>query len=580
VAAVSLETAPATAAPGLGTRSGAAAPGRGQAAATAAATAPATSEVVLVGLALLLCATLAAALFMPAEEDAFIYYRYALNWVRGKGLAFNPGDAVEGYSSPLWMALVALLARLGCRLPLAVPLLGIGCGAAAVEATYRLARRVGLDRFGRLASVFGLALAYPFLLWSRSGLETPLYSLLLVLAANLYLAAEYPPPADPGLRRGRRLAGGILLALVSLARPEGVLLIAVVVVDRLADRRDWKGAVRYLAPAVAGYGAYLLWRLGALGTLVPNTSVKLYPLLLRRSTRQMLGYVILLGALPPLLPAWALLGGRLRGLERRRLVFLVSMVAMLSLLFQVLSGGDYRTDFRFMVPTLPILLVAIWLAAERLEIERWSVRRPFASLPARLFLLALIVGGPLELVVLHLPASRELPRLSEKWIDPYAAETADWRVAISRWVGEHVPDGSVVAFGQMGKVPYYATATGRDIIFLDTLGLLDRQVARIYRLDHKLAALGRELAAGRSFAEAVERGRRARNARFAELLLARRPDFIIVEVYLTNYDTMLALMSRPPFAARYREVAQIPPLLRGPLPVRIYALRRTLPRRG
>jgi hypothetical protein len=579
VAAVSLDTASGMAgfaAPGLETRLDAAAPGRGQ----EAATAPAAGEAVLVGLALVLCATLAVAIYLPPEEDAFIYYRYALNWVRGKGLTFNPGEAVEGYSSPLWMALVGLLARLGCRLPLAVPVLGIGCGAATVAATWRLARRAGLDRFGRLASVFGLALAFPFLLWSRSGLETPLYSLLLVLTADLYLAAEYPPPADPGLRRRLRLAGGVMLALVGLARPEGALLIAVVAVDRLADRRDWKGAARYLAPAVAGYGAYLLWRLGAFGTLVPNTSVKLYPLLLRRSTRQILGYFILLGALPPLLPAWALCGRTMRGLERRRLAFLVSMVVTVSLLFQVLSGGDYRTGSRFMVPTLPILLVTIWLAAARLEIERWRVRRPFASLPARLFLLALVIGGPLELLVLHMPTAHELPRLGRAWSDPYAAEPADWRVPISRWVVEHAPDGSVVAFGQMGKVPYYAIAAGREITFLDTLGLMDRQVAGINRLDHKLAALGRELAAGRSFAQAVERGRRERTARLAGILLARHPDFIIVETYLTNYQIMLALLAQPAFATRYREVAEIPPLLRGPLPVRIYALRAPRPPEG
>jgi arabinofuranosyltransferase len=543
------------------------------------AAAPATRELApgepaLLALAILLSAAMAAAIYLPLDEDAFIYYRYALNWAGGRGLAFNPGDPVEGWSSPLWMGLSGLLAWLGCKLPVAVPLLGIACGAATVGAVWRLARRAGLDRFGRLASAFALTFSYPFLLWSRSGLETPLYALLLVVAAELYLAAEYPRPADEARRRRLQLAGGATLALVALARPEGALLMAIVAADRLADRRDWRGAARYLVPAVAGYGSYLLWRLSAMGTLTPNTSIKLYPLRLHRSTKQLFGYLVLIGALPPLLPLWALLDRRTPALDRRRLAFLVSAVALLSVAFQLLAGGDYRTDFRFLVPSLPLLLVAVWLAASRIQVERWRARRPFAPLPVRLLLLGLLLSGSLELLSLYLPTARQLPRLGTLWRDAYAAEPDDFRVDIARWVGEHVPNGSVVAFGQMGRVPYLATASGRDLRFFDTLGLVDRQVAAIYRFDHKLAALARELAAGRPFAEAVERGRRERAARFAAVLAARRPDFIIVETYLENYEAMMAIMEQPAFAARYREVAQIPAGLRGKLPVRIYALRQ------
>ena len=35
-------------------------------------------------------------------DDAFISYRYALNLVEGKGLVFNAGERVEGYSNFLW----------------------------------------------------------------------------------------------------------------------------------------------------------------------------------------------------------------------------------------------------------------------------------------------------------------------------------------------------------------------------------------------------------------------------------------------------------------------------------------------
>jgi hypothetical protein len=570
---------------------------------------------IALGLAVLLGAACAATIYLPREEDAFIYYRFALNWARGRGLVFNAGDPVEGYSSPIWMAIVGLAARLGWSLPLAVPALGIGFGAATVVATYRLARQVGLDRFGCLASAAGVALSYPFLYWSRSGLETPFYSLLLVLTANLYLAAEYPPPAEPDLqgapapseerrrstlvsrpwpreaapavlpgepagerltsspdvrrqalpreaatarRRSRlQVAGGAALALVSLARPEGLLLIPLVAADRLAERRDWRGAARYVLPAAAGYGAFLLWRLGTYGSLLPNTSVKLYPLLAGRAAGQLLGYGLMLGALPPLLPALALLDRGLSRVERRRLTFLLAMVGILSVLFHLVAGGEYRSEFRYLVPTLPILLVAIWWSAERLELESWSTRRPFASLPGRLFILVLLQAGSLALIGADLPAAGEWPQLRRQWTEPLD-EREDWRVVTCEWLAEHVPNGGVVALGQMGRIPYCLAAAGRDVSFVDTLGLVDRQVSAIYRLDHKLAALARQLMAGSSLARALDQGRRERDSRFAAHVLARRPDFILVEIALQGSRRMQALVQAPRFTECYRQVADLP----------------------
>ncbi|HYL04794.1 MAG TPA: hypothetical protein VE075_02075 [Thermoanaerobaculia bacterium] len=515
-----------------------------------------TRELVLLGSAMLLCAAGAATLSLLRDEDAFIYYRYALNWARGLGLVFNAGEPVEGYSSPCWMWVVGWVARLGWTLPVAVPALGIGCGAATVAATWRLAGRLGLDRFGRLAAAAGLALSYPFLYWSRSGLETPLFSLLLVLTADLYLAAQYPPPADPVRQSRLQLAGGAALALVSLARPEGMLLLPLVAADRLTDRRDWRGAARYLLPAAAGYGAFLLWRVHTYGSLVPNTSVKLYPMLAGRAAGQLGSYLIQLGLLPPLLPVLALLDRRLQGSQRRALVFLTAVVG-LSVLFHLVSGGEYRGEFRYLVPTLPILLVMLWWCAERLDLRWWSVRSPFASVQARLLLAALLLVCSLARIGQDLPKASEWPQLRRQWTEQ-VDDPSDWRVITSRWLADNLADGGVVAVGQMGRIPYYLAAGGRDVVFVDTLGLVDRRVSSIYRLDHKLGALARDLAGGGSLAQALEQGRRERHAQFAGHVLGRHPDLIIVEIGLAVSRRMQALMQSPAFKECYRKVADLP----------------------
>jgi hypothetical protein len=46
-------------------------------------------------------------------DDAYITYRYAEHVARGLGAVYNPGERVEGFSSPLWMASLAAGVRLG-----------------------------------------------------------------------------------------------------------------------------------------------------------------------------------------------------------------------------------------------------------------------------------------------------------------------------------------------------------------------------------------------------------------------------------------------------------------------------------
>lgn len=503
----------------------------------------------LVGVFVLLAVTL----YLPAEEDAFIYYRYAWNEAHGAGLAFNAGDPVEGFSGPLWMALLVLLARLGLDLPSAAPALGLACGALTVLATYSLALQVGLGRFARWAATLGVGLSYPFLVWARSGLETPFYSLLLVLFVKAWLAA--------GRAGGRQWRAGALALPVLLGRPEGILVLPAAWGERLTDRRDLAGAVRFTLPSVLGYGAYLIWRWQTFHSLVPNTSIKLYPLLLGRSLPQLLGYVAAVGVWPVLLPVWVLCRDRraLPDTGRRQLAVLFGTVALTSFFFHLAAGGDYRPAFRYLVPTLPLLLVAAWLAWER------GGRR------ARGPLLALTLAGSLAFLAGNPPHLRDWPsRVYPRWRDPYS-DTGHWGVRIARWIDAHVPAGSVVAFGQMGRVPYYLARQGHEIHFIDTLGLVDRDVAGLYRLDRKLGDLLRRLERGDSPRVALEEGRRERAERFADLLLLRRPDFILVESELDDYAMMRALLGRPAFAARYREIAALSPPGGAPY-VRIYAL--------
>ncbi|PIV81991.1 hypothetical protein COW53_01325, partial [bacterium CG17_big_fil_post_rev_8_21_14_2_50_64_8] len=68
-----------------------------------------------------------AASFGFVVDDAFISFRYAANLVAGHGLAFNPGEAVEGYSNLLWVLLVATGLKVGLPALLWARILGVAC---------------------------------------------------------------------------------------------------------------------------------------------------------------------------------------------------------------------------------------------------------------------------------------------------------------------------------------------------------------------------------------------------------------------------------------------------------------------
>src|SRR5258706_9740353 len=61
----------------------------------------------------------------PRYVDAFTSYPYAHNCAAGNGLVLNPGDRVEGYSSFLWVLILAGGWWLGIPPAALAPVLGV-----------------------------------------------------------------------------------------------------------------------------------------------------------------------------------------------------------------------------------------------------------------------------------------------------------------------------------------------------------------------------------------------------------------------------------------------------------------------
>ncbi len=212
------------------------------------------------------------------NDDAFISFRYARNLLEGRGLTWNPGEYVEGYTNFLWvLELAAIWAAAGVPPEEAVWGLSAACTAATLGAMAWWVRRLPGLRDRGLVWWMALGLvcsSATFATWtSGGGLETRQFTLFVVAAVALLTTR--------GESRRGLLAASSCLALASLTRPEGLLAAACCIgwwtwTRRESRRRsradfDWRGLRRLALPVALAAGAHFLWRRGYYGEWLPNT---------------------------------------------------------------------------------------------------------------------------------------------------------------------------------------------------------------------------------------------------------------------------------------------------------------------
>jgi len=156
-------------------------------------------------------------------DDSYITFRYARNLLSGEGFVYNPGQPVQGTTTPLYtfaMAAIGLVTGgADANFPLNALVLNALADAATCFLLIRLGRRAGAEWPG-LAAALAWAVAPFSVTFAIGGLETSVYVLLLTGLALAY--AEQ-----------RRALTGLLGALAILTRPDAVILVGPLILDRL-----------------------------------------------------------------------------------------------------------------------------------------------------------------------------------------------------------------------------------------------------------------------------------------------------------------------------------------------------------
>lgn len=385
-------------------------------------------------------------------DDAYISARYAKNLLQGDGLTFNPGVRVEGYSNPSWVFLTSFLAwLLGAE---ALPLIGRACGVIAtclaMALIFTTSVRMGCSKLSAAIALLIFASLPQLSFWSVAGLETTLYGLLLLVSASLVSSSKN--------------ISALVAGAAALTRPEGGLVLLSNLFGSLDTSATWRTNIRRVLVYAAVFAAvvlpYFVFRLAYFEALTPNTylvkagGVAKFAQGIEYISTQLTGggYVMLLLALASIFIAP-------NSITVRCLV--LGLVGELG--FVGWAGGDWMPLGRFLVP---VFFLAAPLAAISLN---WAIERVFQFNGKGKVALAGITFFCLLLFCQM--------RNFQQGYDKYywrIAHGLDSRIAFGQWLRRAGPPDLLIAYGDMGALPFFSEKR-----FIDFHGLVDRQIASI-----------------------------------------------------------------------------------------------------
>lgn len=381
-------------------------------------------------------------------DDAYILFRYSAMAAAGEGFVFNPGQLVEGFSSPLWTVLLAVAAKLGLDLPGTAQVIGLASSFAVAHGLARVGELLNL-RLGALAPA-GLAAASPAIAFhAGNGLSSVFLAALLVTWLRLLLSAE---------RRDRSsVPAALVLGLACLTRQE-VLVFALPFVLRALARRQWlAGLLPYAIAAL-----WFAFRYATYGELLPAThAAKRLPFLVdlgyglaylgRGTLESGVGLMVVLATVVAVTrtDGWRVVAGG----------FLLHCAVVVHV------GGDFVPLGRFFVPVLPVGFALGVLGTGEL------VGRIRAAAAGEGEARSSI--GAIGAVVLTIVALQWTQWMRPDLFGERSFFVDRWE-RLGRYFGEHCEAGTKVALSPVGAFGYYS-----ELPIVDVLGITSGEMADV-----------------------------------------------------------------------------------------------------
>ncbi len=425
--------------------------------------------------------------FAMTVDDAYITLRYAHNILSGYGAVFNPGERVEGCTSPLHLMLcVALLKVFTSVDPLfKTKLLGIFFGFLTLFLVDKLCRLWKFDILRTLLIQLIIVFNMNFATSAVNGLETTLFSALLI---GFLLVQQRESHL-----RGRVLSGYLLFVCL-LTRPETIIIGTIYLIYAyLSVRGDAEQVDRIrrttMQFALCTVGLFAV-RYSYYHSLLPNTYyAKSVPLM--QAIKEGVRYLV-----HPLSPNtlgiqglfatphkiafnftmavfWILAAyGAFLG-RRDRAIQISAIISGSAILFVLRSGGDWMSGWRFMISALPFVAI-LQTQALNILFQKFVGRQRFALQFATVTFIwlgsyAISPKYPWSNVNFSSVGSDLLA--SSGSVDGLGK----LQMKLADYIKRKCPPGSTVAYSEMGYVGYM----NPDIRLIDVHGLVDADIAHV-----------------------------------------------------------------------------------------------------
>lgn len=486
-------------------------------------------------------------------DDAYITFRYARNLLAGDGFVFNPGERVLGTTTPMFTFLMAGLGLFAGGVNAPFPELALGASAIAdglnAVALLAIGRRLGAAWAG-----VGTALAWaiaPFsVTFAIGGLETSVYILLLLAACWAYLEK-------------RHALASLLGALSLLTRPDALLLVGPLILDRLffaprrGSRRVQLKEILHFALPLAAWGVFAWVYFGSPFPQTVAAKSEAYQIesltalvrLLQHYATPFLEHLtfglgwIAIGLV--LYPFLSFVGWRhARKHEPAAWVF-AAFPWIYFLVFSVANPFIFRW---YLTPPLPfyILFILIGLFHLLRQFVDWANRKTKIPNLTHSILAVLLVFSPFALLLhgwtlLH-PHGPQRPTPEMAWIE---LELMYRQVAEQLAPALAMQPSATLAASDVGVLGYY---TGAPI--LDLVGLNSREPLAYYPLDPELFG---------DFIYAVS----------PDLVIDQQPYYVVILEIYGRYG----LLKDERFFEQYELIYEIPQNIYGSDGMLVYSLK-------
>ncbi len=388
-------------------------------------------------------------------DESYITYRYSENLLSGKGLVFNEGELVEGYSNFTLVILGSMFMMMG-DVVFYTKVFMIIAGILTLITVYKLSELLwGKSPYNVIAPIL-LSCTTIFALWAVGGLETHLFTFLLVVSLYLFIYEE---------RKNTLPFSAITFSILAMTRPDGAIIFVISAAYRfyriLSSGSKPSSSIRYFLLWIvifsAIYAPYFICRVSYYGSFFPtnfyvkvsNTSSLFPPYL-----GEFVGFIINAVSIPLLIFAIIPLFVRKINDDDK---YLITIGIAVAIIYNYVNGvGVYR----HFVQLLPIIFIYVQSGLTTF------FKQMKITTPGKLIVMILII---VSLSIPSLPFGNGSLKLMA---DSYSEGLNNAHIYVGKWLRENAPGDSLIAVGDAGALPFYSR-----LKTIDLNGLVDKHIA-------------------------------------------------------------------------------------------------------